>query len=106
DLPHLERREIEGRDATHVERRNRLALRAGAFAEGSAAADLAEAMPDRMLVGGVGREIRLRRREAQLLARHEMQQITLARAVTAVAVDDGADFRFGLEGDPAAMTTT
>src|SRR5215470_1094746 len=99
----LQRGRLDALEAADVHRGHGLAVRAGAEAEGRAAAGRAEMVLDDVLVEHVGGERALRRSQPQLLARHEPQQIALAAAVRAVALHDLADLALDLERNAAAM---
>src|SRR5207244_10886519 len=56
-------------------------------------------------VEGVLREVGLRRGEAQLLLRHEPEEVAALAADRAAALDDLLDVPLHLEPDPSAMTS-
>src|SRR5690554_5785896 len=70
------------------------------------AADRTEVMLDPMRVERICRELRLAGLEAQVLARHEPQQVALAAAMRAVALHDLPDLALDLVRDLPAMAAS
>src|SRR5690554_3620309 len=103
DLDRLERREIDPVEAADVDRRELRPRRALAERERGRAARRAESVLDRVPVERVRRELLLAALEAHAFARHEPEEIPLAAAMRAVAVDDPIDLAFDLVRDLAAV---
>src|SRR5690606_1067962 len=102
----LERAEVDVLETTHVDRRHRRSGRMLAETERRHAADRTEMMPDPMRVEGVRRELRLAGLEPHALPRHEPQQVSLAAAMRAVAVDDLGNLPFDVVRDLSAVTAS
>src|SRR5882724_11047470 len=104
----VEGHDLEGRgrdafEAADIDGGHGLARRVSAESEGRAAAGRAEMMLDDVLVEQVGGERAFRHGEPQALARDEPQQVALAAAMGAVALDDLGEIALHLERDAAAM---
>ena len=98
--------EVQPLDAAQVDRRRFGAVRGLAEAEGRAAAIRAEMMVDDMLVEPIGGEVIDRQGQLHLAARDEPQQIALAAAMRAVALDRLAELALDLETHLAAMAAS
>ena len=96
--------DVDALEAAHVDRGRLETVRRDAEPERRAAALGTEVMLDHVLVERVDREPRLGRREPQLVARHEPEEIALAAAIRAVALDDLTDLPLDLVCVLAAMT--
>src|SRR5262245_40386653 len=92
------RREVHVLETANIDSGRLETVRRRAITERRATALGAEVMLDRVLVERVDGETSLRRREAQLRARHEPEQVAFAAAVRAIAFDDLADFALDLVG--------
>src|SRR5690606_37637192 len=106
---HRKRRQVQLRQATHVDRGHRLAAaRIDRFTEWRDAALAAEVVPDVVRVELIRGHFRAAVCKLERGARREPQQAATTTAQRAVAVDDIGDRRFGLdhEGDPAAVAAS
>src|SRR5690606_30423316 len=83
----LDAGQIEILQAAHIDGCRPGAVWIGAESERRTAAALAELMLDDVLVERVGAQARLAALQCELLRRHERQQIALATAMRAVALD-------------------
>ncbi len=95
--------QIDVLKAANVDRRRRLSGRLLSLAEGCAAARGTEAVPDRMRVEGVGRKAVLSAENGQGLPGNEGEEIALAAAMGAIALEGLLKVQFDLECDLAAM---
>src|SRR5882762_746593 len=106
ELNTLQSREIDSFEAPDVHGRRGRARRADAEPERRCAATGAEVVLYDVLVERVRPEHTLGRREPEVLARHEPQQVALAAAMGAIALHDLLQVPFDLEGDAAAVAAT
>src|SRR5690606_23077926 len=104
DLDRLERSEVDSVEAADVDRRDLRPRRMLAERERRRAARRAEPMLDAVPVERVRREVLLAALEPHAFARHAPEQIALAAAMRAVAVDNPIDLALDLVGDLAAVT--
>src|SRR5688572_15705276 len=95
--------EIDALEAAGVDRRHALARRIDALAEGMDAAGRAEMMLDDVLVERVDLGVLLGSEETEVLARHEPEERSLARADGAIAGHHLLELAFDLELHACAM---
>src|SRR5690606_18774259 len=106
DVHHLQLPDLDPLETPDIDRRHRRPRRMLPEPERRRPAHRAEVMLDAMLVERICRELRLAALEPQLLPRHEPQQIALAAAVRAIAVDHLLDLALDLVRNLPAMTAS